>query len=113
MGRTAHALIPLPDLGCGIGQMSGARAAAVGAGALVAIAAAGASGRGTIGTELAVGYASRPALTHALTASHSTLVRDLGALRVAQVRGDARALRLQPGIRFVQRVAPRSSASEP
>jgi len=66
-----------------------------------------------MGTELAVGYASRPALTHALTASHATLVRDLAALRVAQVRGDARALRLQPGIRFVQRVAPRASAAEP
>jgi subtilisin family serine protease len=93
--------------------MSGARAAAVGVGALVAVAAVGASGRGATGTELAVGYASRPALTHALAASHATLVRDLGALRIAQVRGDARALRLQPGIQFVQRVAPRASTAEP
>lgn len=66
-----------------------------------------------MGTELAVGYASRPALTHALAASHATLVRNLGALRIAQVRGDARALRLQPGIRFIQRVAPRASAAQP
>lgn len=93
--------------------MAGVRAAAAGAGALVAVAAVVASGRGTTGTELAVGYASRPALTHALAASRATLVRDLEALRVAQVRGDARTLGLQPGIRFVQRVTPRTSAAEP
>lgn len=85
----------------------------MGAVVLVAVAAAGASGGGTKGTELAVGYASRPALTRALAASGATLVRDLGALRVAQVRGDAPALRAQRGIRFVQRVAPRASAAEP
>jgi subtilisin family serine protease len=93
--------------------MSGARVAAAVSVALVAVAAAGAAGRGVDGTELAVGYASRPALTHALVASHATLVRDLGALRVAQVRGDARTLRAQPGVRFVQRLASRSSEAEP
>jgi len=80
---------------------------------LVALAAVGASGSGTRRTELAVGYASRPALTHALVASHATLDRDLRSLRFAQVRGDARALRGRPGIRFVQRVAARAAEGEP
>lgn len=93
--------------------MSGTRATAVGAVVLVAVAAVGASGRGTVGTELAVGYASRPALTHAIAVTHATLIRNVGALRIAQVRGDAISFRKQPGIRFVQRVASRVSASEP
>lgn len=93
--------------------MSGTRAAAAVSVVVVAVASAGASGRGAEGTELAVGYASRPALTHALAASHAKLVRDLRAMRVAEVRGDAGTLRGQPGIRFVQRVAPRASQAEP
>jgi len=93
--------------------MSGTRASAAVSVVLAAVASAGAAGRGVDGTELAVGYASRPALTHALAASHATLVRDLGTLRVAQVRGDARTLQVQPGIRFVQRVATRAPEAEP
>ncbi len=93
--------------------MSGARAAAAVSVVLAAVASAGAAGRGGDGTELAVGYASRPALTHALAAGHATLVRDIVALRVAQVRGDARTLRSQPGVRFVEPVAPRTSQAEP
>src|SRR6185503_17755142 len=93
--------------------MSGTRASAAVSVVLAAVASAGAAGRGADGTELAVGYASRPALTQALAASHATLVLDLGTLRVAQVRGDARLLQAQPGIRFVQRVAPRAPEAEP
>jgi subtilisin family serine protease len=93
--------------------MSGAKVSAAVSVVLVAVASAGAAGRGGEETQLAVGYASRAALTHALVASHATLVRDLSALRVAQVRGDARTLRAQRGIRFVQRMAPRASEAEP
>ena len=93
--------------------MSGTRASAAVSVVLAAVASAGAAGRGVDGTELAVGYASRPALTQALAASHATLVLDLGTLRVAQVRGDARLLQAQPGIRFVQRVATRAPEAEP
>lgn len=113
MGRTAYPLCRRTNLGCGRGQLSGTRTAAVAAVVLVAVAAVGASGSGANGTDLAVGYATRPALTHALVASHATLVRDLNALQVAQVRGAAGTLRSQPGIRFVQRVALRSSEAEP
>jgi subtilisin family serine protease len=65
--------------------------------------------------QLAVGYANAAALSQALGATHATLVRDLAPLHVAQVRGvDPRALRRQPGIRFVQRATPRvSAATEP
>jgi subtilisin family serine protease len=93
--------------------MSGTRVTAAVSVVLVAVASVGAAEGGVEGTELAVGYASRPALTHALAASHASLVRDLGALRVAQVRGNARTLRMQPGVRFVQRIAPRVSKAEP
>jgi subtilisin family serine protease len=94
--------------------MSGTRATAAVSVVLAAVALAGAAGRGGIGgTELAVGYASRAGLTHALARSHATLVRDLGSLHVAQVRGDVRTLRAQPGIRFVEPVALRASEAEP
>lgn len=98
--------------------MRGARAeAAVGIAALLALGVAGVGGR-AVGTnvsggQLAVGYRSTTELARALHATHAELVRNLAPLHVAQVRGvQAAQLRSLPGIRFVQRVAPRAAAAE-
>ena len=93
--------------------MRGNRAGtAVGIAVLVALAGASVTGRGGAANgQFAVGYANAAALSRALAASHATLVRNLRPLHVAQVRGaDAAMLRTQPGIRFVQHVAPRTAA---
>jgi subtilisin family serine protease len=82
---------------------------------VVGAAASGRSvGTGIPGGRVAVGYTTSAALTHAVAASGGTVVRTLAPLHVAQVRdADVAALRRSPGIRFVQRVAPRSAAAEP
>src|SRR4051812_7646707 len=91
--------------------------AAVAIAVLVAVAAAASghpAGTRAPGGPLAVGYASSASLRRAVDASGGTIVRTLGTLHVAQVRGsDARVLRRLPGIRFVQRVTPRATAGEP
>ena len=79
----------------------------------------GAAGTARSGGRLAVGYTSAAALTRALAGTSAVVVRDLAALRVAEVRGigvrggGRDALRTRPGIRFVERLSPRASAAEP
>ena len=93
---------------------------AVGIAVLIALVGTSVAGR-SVATrrsgmqQLAIGYESPSALSHALAATHATLVRNLRPLRVAQVRGaEAAVLRRQPGIRFVQHVSPRiAAATEP
>jgi subtilisin family serine protease len=86
---------------------------AVGIAVLAALAGASVAGRAAATSDqFAVGYANASALSHALGATHATLVRNLRPLLVAQVRAaDAAALRNQPGIRFVQPVSPRTAAA--
>jgi subtilisin family serine protease len=100
--------------------MRGTRAVtALGTAVLAALAGAGAADRTVAtrssGADLAVGYTSAAALARALSAAHATLVRDLGPLHVAQVRGArAATLRAEPGVRFVQHVSARvPAAGEP
>jgi subtilisin family serine protease len=66
------------------------------------------------GGRFAVGYTTHRALALAVHRSNATVLRTLVPLRVAEIRGgDIAALRHAPGIRFVQRVAPRGAAAEP
>lgn len=73
--------------------------------------------RGAAVRPLAVGYSTEGALRAALVRHHAVVLRRLGALRVAEVRptapGFARAVRLLPGIRFVERLRPRRSSVDP
>jgi subtilisin family serine protease len=90
----------------------------VGIAVLVVAAGLAASGRTTAmrgpSERLALGYASRISLVRATHATDATVVRTLAPLHVAEVRGNADALRRQPGIRFVQTVHGRiSTAAEP
>jgi subtilisin family serine protease len=88
--------------------------AAVGVAVLLAAACAGGTARGGTGGRLEVGYTSPGALGRAVATAHGVLVRTLPPLHVAQVRAaDAPALRRAPGIRFVQRIAPRVSNGGP
>jgi subtilisin family serine protease len=81
--------------------------------AVVAAASGHPVGTRAPGGAFAVGYANTASLRTALRANRGTVVRMLPALHVAQVQGaDAAALRHAPGIRFVQRVAPRAAAAE-
>jgi subtilisin family serine protease len=76
----------------------------------------GLAGHGRAGPLYAVGYGSPGALRAALR-SDGEIVRRVAAIHVAEVRlpgaAVATGLRSLPGIRFVQRVVPRTSAVEP
>jgi subtilisin family serine protease len=73
-----------------------------------------ASARVSTGQQFAVGYTTERALAGALKRVDATVTRRLKPLRIVELRGrDVESLRGLPGIRFVQRTAPRVSVSEP
>jgi subtilisin family serine protease len=71
------------------------------------------------GGVVVVGYETPAALDASLAGTRARIVRDLPALRTAEVRprigvrGFAARLAARPGIRFVERLAHRESAAEP
>ena len=81
---------------------------------VLAAACAGGTAHASARGRFAVGFTSVGALDRAVASVHGVVLRTVAPLHVATVQGaDARTLRRLPGIRFVQRVAPRASAGEP
>jgi len=89
--------------------------------AFVAIlaAATGVGNAAAATPRFSVGYSTEHALSAALVRSHGTLVRDVPALRVAEVRPQGSAVRFAariaclPGIRYIEPLAPRVSLAGP
>ncbi|MES1246827.1 MAG: S8 family serine peptidase [Actinomycetota bacterium] len=82
--------------------------AAVGIAVLLATAVGAGAGNGAPLHAVAVGYTDTAALRQIVRTTHAAVVRTIGPLRIAELRGVAPArLRALPGVRFVQRVSPR------